>query len=123
MWPFVTSPTHSFSFLSLCFALQASAYIRMTCPQRLVAERADPIINPGNVSGHVHTISGGNGFGLTMDYNQTQSSTCSSCLIKEDLSNYWTPALYYMAQNGSFTLVPQTGIGDAKSAAMNVYYV
>ena len=109
--------------LATCLVFRVSAFIRMTCPQRLVAERVDPLKAPGEISGHTHTVSGGNGFGFTLDYNQARSSSCSSCLIKQDMSNYWTPALYYRAQNGSFTLVPQDSIGDSKSHAMNIYYV
>jgi hypothetical protein len=75
----------------------------------LVVERADPIVNPGLVAGHVHTIMGGSGFGFTMDYNQTQESQCSSCAPIADKSNYWIPSLYYQAENGSFTPVPQNG--------------
>lgn len=95
----------------------------MTCPQRLLAERVDPIVDPGKIGAHAYTVAGGNGFGFTMTYDQARSSTCSSCLVKEDSSNYWTPILYYKAQNGSFTMVPQDGVGDMNSNAMNVYYV
>ena len=103
-------------------AAQASAYWRMTCPGRLVDQRADPIISPGVVSGHVHSIAGGNGFGLNMTYDQARSSKCTSCTIEEDLSNYWTPKLYYHAPNGSFIEVPQLGDGAGKLAGMTVYY-
>lgn len=44
-----------------------------------------------------------------MDYDQARRSTCSSCSVKEDLSNYWTPTLFYKAQNGSFHPVEQLG--------------
>jgi len=43
----------------LSLASTGSAFFRMPCPGRIVTERADPIVNPGAVSGHVHTISGG----------------------------------------------------------------
>ena len=43
----------------LSFATPGSAFFRMPCPGHIVTERADPIVNPGGVSGHVHTISGG----------------------------------------------------------------
>jgi hypothetical protein len=75
----------------------------------LVVQRADPIISPGNVSGHVHTIMGGNGFGFDMTYADTQKSTCSSCMVTKDFSNYWVPTLYYKAQNGSLIAVDQSG--------------
>lgn len=52
---------------------------------------------------------GGNGFGFTMDYNQARNSTCSTCSVKEDLSNYWTPNLFFKAKNGSFHEVEQMG--------------
>ncbi|GAB7345585.1 hypothetical protein MBLNU457_3887t1 [Dothideomycetes sp. NU457] len=107
----------------VALAAPAHAFWRMPCPGRLITERADPIINPGGISGHVHTIAGGNGFNFTMDYDSTQTSTCSSCPIKQDLSNYWTPSLYYMEKNGSFTSVPQAGDGSGTQGGMTVYYL
>lgn len=101
----------------------ASAFWLMPCSGRLLLERADPIISPSQVSGHVHTISGGNGFGFEMDYERANASTCSSCPIRKDLSNYWTPKLYYMAEDGTFEDVPQAGEGNGKTAGMTVYYL
>ncbi|KAF1970841.1 WSC-domain-containing protein [Bimuria novae-zelandiae CBS 107.79] len=95
----------------------------MSCPGRLVRERLDPVVNPGGISSHVHTIFGGSAFGLLMDYDQTQQSKCSSCTIKEDLSNQYTPQLYYRAENGSFITVPVVGNGDDSDAGMAVYYL
>jgi hypothetical protein len=46
-----------------------------------------------------------------MDYADTQASTCSSCKVKQDLSNYWVPTLYFQHPNGSVTNVPQVGGG------------
>merc|ERR1711939_1027884 len=71
-------------------AVPASAFWRMGCPGRLTLERIDPLFAPGSVSGHVHTVSGGSGFGFDTDYEQLRSSACSSCPIKQDLSAYWT---------------------------------
>ncbi|KAI9662067.1 MAG: hypothetical protein M1829_006206 [Trizodia sp. TS-e1964] len=92
-------------------AAPAAAFWRLPCKGALVVERADPIVNPGGVSGHVHTIMGGNGFDFTMDYDRARRSTCSSCIVKEDNSNYWVPAVYFKAQNGSFISVEQNGGG------------
>ncbi|MCJ1431025.1 hypothetical protein MMC27_000375 [Xylographa pallens] len=44
-----------------------------------------------------------------MDYASTQASTCTSCSIQGDFSNYWVPTMYYAAQNGTFTSVPVSG--------------
>ena len=91
------------------FAAPAAAFWRLPCLTPIVVERADPIISPGVPSGHVHTIMGGNGFAFTMDYADTQASTCSSCTVIGDRSNYWVPTLYYHAENGSFISVSQSG--------------
>jgi hypothetical protein len=100
-----------------------AAFFRMPCPSRLVQERADPIVNPGVVGGHVHTISGGSAFAFSMSYEDARASECSSCPIKQDLSNYWTPKLYYHAKNGSFISVPQVGDGNGAAGGMIVYYL
>lgn len=109
--------------LVAALAAPAAAFFRIPCPGRIVSERADPIVSPGAVSGHVHTIAGGNGFDFTMDYETARSSDCSSCPIKQDLSNYWTPKLYYQYQNGSFEDVAQSGDGNGVYGGMTVYYL
>lgn len=90
-------------------ASPATAFWRLPCKSPLVVERADPIVNPGAMSGHAHTIMGGNGFDITMDYNSTQASTCTSCTVHGDFSNYWTPTLWFRHQNGTFESVKQVG--------------
>ncbi|KFZ08439.1 hypothetical protein V502_09355 [Pseudogymnoascus sp. VKM F-4520 (FW-2644)] len=87
----------------------ADAFWRLPCRAPLVYERTDPIVNPGTISAHSHTIMGGNGFSNDMNYADTQASTCSSCTVTKDFSNYWVPNLYYKGQNGSFTSVEQVG--------------
>ncbi|KAI9734644.1 MAG: hypothetical protein M1834_002245 [Cirrosporium novae-zelandiae] len=116
----MTMQFSSFSRLALgllaAFAAPTAAFWRLPCKSPLVVERADPIVTPGKISSHVHTIMGGNGFGFTMNYAQTQASTCSSCTVSKDMSNYWTPNLYYHAENGSFIDVEQVG-------GVTVYYL
>jgi Domain of unknown function (DUF1996) len=96
------------SFLALAGS-PVTAFWRLPCASPVVVERADPIINPGVASPHLHTVMGGNGFGFNMDYAQTQASQCSSCTVQKDLSNYWIPNLWYQAEDGNFTSVPQVG--------------
>jgi hypothetical protein len=81
----------------------------------VVVERIDPIKNPGGVAAHVHTVLGGNAFSANMTYETTQTSECTTCVVTKDLSNYWTPSLYFHAQNGSFISVRQLG-------GANIYY-
>ncbi|KAF2432321.1 WSC-domain-containing protein [Tothia fuscella] len=116
-------PTTMFASLMAFLASPAAAYIRFNCANHAVEERADPIVNPGAVAGHAHKIAGGNGFGFTMDYEQARASKCSSCPIKQDLSNYWTPKLYFQGGDGTFTSVPTVGDNAADlNGGMTVYY-
>ena len=107
------------------FAVSASAY---SATQRsfavnhfygkgpLMMGRVDPIVTPGGPSGHVHAIQGGNAFGMTMTDTQALGSTCTSSRVKNDKSNYWTPALYFRD--------PKTGLfEDVEMFYMNVYYL
>ncbi|EXJ64159.1 hypothetical protein A1O7_00495 [Cladophialophora yegresii CBS 114405] len=102
VWPLVLQPS-----LSL-------AYWRQACSVSQTA-RIDLILNPGNVSGHVHKFAGGSNVNENSDFNSLQSSNCSSCEVQADKSAYWTPQLYYAHDNGTFEEVPNYG--------MTVYYV
>ncbi|KAM0499624.1 hypothetical protein ACHAO3_006247 [Verticillium nonalfalfae] len=59
---------------------------------------------------------GGSAFNFTMGYDDAVSSACSTCKVRQDLSNYWTPNLYYESENGKFETVKQLG-------GMLVYYL
>jgi hypothetical protein len=87
------------------------------CGRPVVVERVDPIVNPGQSvrSDHLHSVLGGNSFASNLTYDLTQGSTCTTCVVTKDLSNYWTPTLYFRAQNGSFIAVNQVG-------GANIYY-
>ncbi|ORY12630.1 hypothetical protein BCR34DRAFT_587097 [Clohesyomyces aquaticus] len=105
-------------------AVPASSTFVVQCYSRLFDQRADPVVDPGAASGHVHTISGGNGFNFSMTYAQARASQCSTCNIKQDLSNYWSPKLYFRAQNGSFLSVPIIGDNDGGNlGGMAIYYL
>ncbi|KAF8531664.1 hypothetical protein JB92DRAFT_2675225, partial [Gautieria morchelliformis] len=81
----------------------------------LVEGRMDPLVSPGAASGHVHTIQGGSNFALTLGDTTLLQSTCTSSLVKDDKSDYWTPKLYFQdPTNYSFISVPMF--------YMNVYY-
>ncbi|GAA5843521.1 hypothetical protein JCM11251_001644 [Rhodosporidiobolus azoricus] len=99
-------------FLLVAAASSVEAFWRMPCGNNLVVERADSIVSPGAVSGHVHAILGGSNFGLSATFEGLRESDCTSCLVKQDMSNYWTPQLYFQWANGSFTSVePGNGGG------------
>ncbi|KAH7030703.1 uncharacterized protein B0I36DRAFT_288299 [Microdochium trichocladiopsis] len=92
-----------------CLVARVSAFWRLPCGAPLIVERSDPIVSPGRPSGHSHTIMGANSFNYTMDGDYTSRATCTTCKVKEDLSNYWFPNLYFQGADGSFTPVKQTG--------------
>ncbi|GAA5875572.1 hypothetical protein JCM16303_000671 [Sporobolomyces ruberrimus] len=87
------------------------AFWRLPCGNSLVIERADTIVSPYQISGHVHNILGGSNFALGTTYEALRASDCTSCLVKQDMSNYWTPQLYFQWANGSFTSVDAVGGG------------
>ena len=74
----------------------------------LSTQRLDPLVYPGVVATHMHDIVGGSAFSPVMDYNTTQTSHCTTCMVNDDNSNYWMPALFH--QDGdTYTPVPQHG--------------
>lgn len=82
----------------------------------LVTGRMDPIVSPGVASGHVHTVQGGNTFALSMTDDQAMKSTCTSSIVKNDKSLYWTPSLYFQD--------PKTGkFEPVELFYMQVYYL
>lgn len=106
---------------------QQAAMLRFACSQ-LVVERLDPLVSPGIIgSPHTHPIVGGNSFNATMvplSHDLVAQSTCTSCTFSEDLSNYWTAALYYQARNGSFKRVAQFENGGLKQdGGITVYCI
>ncbi|GMF12830.1 unnamed protein product [Phytophthora lilii] len=105
----------SCSMTMLAVALPATqGMFRFNCFNNLVVDRVDPIVSPGKASGHVHAISGGNGFSNNADSEAMKASTCTSCPIGADLSAYWVPQLYVKFKNG-------TGYGLVESHQI-VYY-
>ncbi|KAB5570742.1 putative WSC domain protein [Coniochaeta sp. 2T2.1] len=61
----------------------------------LTIGRADPVVSPGQISAHVHTVLGASNFGLSSTGDDLMQSNCTTALIKGDLSAYWFPALYF----------------------------
>ncbi|KAK3945169.1 hypothetical protein QBC46DRAFT_134366 [Diplogelasinospora grovesii] len=87
----------------------AAAFWRMECRGRVGLARIDPLISPGEVSQHAHTIHGSSGFSETATYDDLVNANCTSCAVTEDKSAYWTPAMYFRFANGTYQLVEQVG--------------
>ncbi|KAG4027427.1 hypothetical protein MFRU_030g00630 [Monilinia fructicola] len=121
---FKLSKTLALALLGSLFSPASTTFV-IQCYSRLVDERVDPVASPGLVpASHVHAIAGGSGFRANMTYADARASSCGTCNVKEDLSNYWTPKLYYKAQNGRFISVPIEGDdGYGNLGGMAIYYL
>ncbi|TFK23892.1 hypothetical protein FA15DRAFT_670095 [Coprinopsis marcescibilis] len=89
------------------------AWFRVSCAGVLVEERVDPIRFPGvNVpSQHVHTVHGASDFHTNSTFESLRRSECTNCQVKEDLSNYWFPKLYFRdPTNDNVEPVPNGGL-------------
>lgn len=93
----------------LISSTEVAAWFKIPCNTPLVVERIDPIVSPGFVGGHVHTVNGGSNFGVNSSSADLRASKCTSCSVREDLSVYWTPELYIQYSNGTFKSVQQSG--------------
>ncbi|KAM0078215.1 hypothetical protein ACKRZS_009740 [Fusarium odoratissimum] len=88
----------------------AHAFWRMECPGRVGLARIDPIVDPGTVSKHAHSIHGSSNFAETVTTEQLLDADCTSCRVTQDKSSYWHPAMYFQdGDSGEFELVPQVG--------------
>lgn len=75
--------------------LQGYGYWLMGANNFLTTQRVDPVVHPGIVSTHVHSVLGGSNFGLNITTDDLRKSECTSIPILEDKSNYWFPHLYF----------------------------
>jgi hypothetical protein len=105
--------------------VKAQELMRFGCSQ-LTIDRIDPLVNPGSLpSPHMHQVIGGNSFNASMDPNNHDPpslSTCTSCTYSEDFSNYWTGNIYFKAKNGTYKRVPQVAnLGLGVQGGMTVY--
>lgn len=77
------------------YSKRTFAVLRFNGDGAMTVARADPIVNPGAVSPHLHSIMGGSNFGLSVTGEQLMSSPCTNAMIKGDNSNYWFPTLFF----------------------------
>ncbi|KAK5166500.1 uncharacterized protein LTR77_008043 [Saxophila tyrrhenica] len=102
---------------AIAFSGIASAFWRMPCRSQTGVARLDPLVDPGEISAHVHTITGGGGFSWDATFETlTADGSCTACEVTQDHSAYWTPTLNFAYDNGTTVMVPQVG-------GMLVYYL
>ncbi|CAK7199240.1 hypothetical protein SEUCBS139899_001914 [Sporothrix eucalyptigena] len=90
--------------------LPTAAFWRMECRGVAGYYRIDPLVSPGEASGHLHAIMGSGGFSESATYADITASNCTSCLVTQDKSSYWHPALYFLdTTTNQYELVEQVG--------------
>lgn len=87
----------------------ANAFWRMECRGRTALARIDPIVNFGETATHVHTLHGSSGISESATTDLLQDGDCTSCAVTQDMSEYWTPPMYFQYANGTFEVVQQDG--------------
>ncbi|TFK73295.1 hypothetical protein BDN72DRAFT_736873, partial [Pluteus cervinus] len=81
----------------------------------IVTERLDPIVSPGGVSGHAHSVVGGSNFGPNVNTALLRQSTCTSTPIPQDKSSYWfPPMLTFCASNFRICISSMRNLLDNK---------
>lgn len=69
----------------------------------LVAQRADLIVFPGSIAGHMHQFAGS----AALFPSQDRAKMCTTADIKDDRSLYWAPGLYHFDHpSGVFRSIP-----------------
>lgn len=102
---------HAFKSFFLLTALTAvNAYWLMGIEDFITTERLDPIVSPGRVASHVHSVMGGSNFRMVTNTAHLRDSECTSTPIAEDKSSYWFPHLYFQWANGSFSSLTGGGV-------------
>lgn len=105
--------TYAAAALSAATAAQANGLFIVGGFSNLIA-RVDPIINPDRVGDHVHTIIGASNFREVLNTpEEQQRAVCTGTNVGADKSNYWSPTLYYIHDNGTYS---------AMSSATRMYY-
>ncbi|KAI4180701.1 MAG: hypothetical protein L6R41_007056 [Letrouitia leprolyta] len=98
----------SIAAITLTLALPSvNAFWRLECDGAVGTARIDPLMDFDGLSDHIHTIKGGSAFSATSTAEDLLKSKCQSCGVGQDKSAYWTPPLYFMADDGTLTLVPE----------------
>jgi hypothetical protein len=113
------------SLAALAAPVLVQAGLRFGC-STLTIQRIDPVVEPGAApAAHLHHIVGGGHFNMTMEGDVGAKAGCTTCVMAEDLSNYWTAVLYFKARNGSYHKVPvinNAALDRGTVGGMTIYY-
>lgn len=77
--------------------------------QPLTIQRGDPIVFPGEISPHVHIVTGGTAFQQSEPNEVAVGAKATTCDKILDNSNYWQPQMYHQRNDGKFEIVTMQG--------------
>jgi hypothetical protein len=100
--------------LALCAPALAQQRFVLGFTNNIVVARMDPIVAPNAVAGHVHAIAGASNFRNILNTPAEQAhAECSSTKVTADMSSYWSPLLYWINRNGTYS---------AMATSYRIYY-
>jgi hypothetical protein len=68
--------------------MPVAAFWRMPCNVFNGVYAMDPLVCPGSIAPHVHTIAGSGAFGTNTTYDEMLNG-CTTCAVTQDRSAYW----------------------------------
>ncbi|GMK59428.1 hypothetical protein CspeluHIS016_0800340 [Cutaneotrichosporon spelunceum] len=69
----------------------------------LAVARLDPIVNPGTIGGHAHSLLGASNIRDVLNTPEEQlRAGCTSAKVQLDKSSYWVPTIYYIRKDGTY---------------------
>ena len=93
----------------LAYTAAGSSVWTVNCAP-LTQQRSDPIVDPGTLSAHVHSVVGSTAFSNNMPGRLASANgLATTCDKFTDHSTYWAPSLYRREGRG-FQLLPFTGM-------------
>lgn len=99
-----------FTLLAVSRLCTASNVWTVNCAP-LTVQRSDPILSPGQPSGHVHAVVGSTAFSRNMTgLDSATIGNATTCDKWTDHSAYWAPNLYQINSDGTFSALPFTGM-------------
>ncbi|WRT68825.1 uncharacterized protein IL334_005805 [Kwoniella shivajii] len=106
------------SFLVLLMEVSADPFFVIQHGNAVVTSRRDPIISPGGISGHVHSIVGTSSFKPSYDYDNSVNGKCTTADVSVDKSSYWAPQLYRKQDDESVQLVKMNRVNTQGTEQM-----
>ncbi|BEI84169.1 hypothetical protein CcaverHIS002_0407730 [Cutaneotrichosporon cavernicola] len=87
--------------LSLVTPVEAGLFV--VAAGTIAVARIDPIVNPGEIGGHVHSLFGASNIRDVLNTPEEQlRAQCTTAKVQDDKSSYWVPTLYYIRKDGTY---------------------